>query len=210
MDGDGGCEPAIKNRHNYLPHQIYYSCAAEVSSPLRDQDHHMPSCFLHRPPLPKFCLYPFHHILPVFQFCNSVYVVFSASVSLPDPVVAVWVPFSSSGSVPSLSVSTVGSASSSAAFSAAASAFLAFSIHSLMFSYLIPEGPLGRLFLRIRTAQSISSSVGTDSSTWNGSTDRGVLSPGDCTLQYSLNHSTMIRVRVSQAGGVARLTTALL
>ena len=66
-------------------------------------------------------------------------------------------------------------------FSAARYSLLDAASHPFRCSARIPEGPLD-LFLRIfLTASSISSSVGTESSTFTGRTVTGMFSPGDGT-----------------------------
>ena len=115
------------------------------------------------------------------------------------------VPASISASVPSSSGTHV----ASTVFTSVASAFCASSSHPFRCSACIPEGPLERLFRSLRTTHSISSSVGTESSTWNVSMNRGLFSPGGCPFQYRSTCSVVIRLGVTQAGSVDRLTTAL-
>ena len=83
-----------------------------------------------------------------------------------------------------------------AAFDAAAFSFHTYSFslhaytnHHFSCSALIPEGPSEQWFLRRLTAPSISTYVGTESYTWNGSTDTGMFSPLGGTWRYRSTHS---------------------
>ena len=74
--------------------------------------------------------------------------------------------------------------SDAVAFAATAFSFRASSNHSFRFSVLILEGPLEWWFLSLFIAHYILSSVGTEYSTWNVSTDTGVFYPGGHTWRY--------------------------
>ena len=61
--GDGGSEAAIDNHRHCLPHHLHGAYAAVVTSPFKDQDHHMPGRILHEFSFQEFCLDQLHHHL---------------------------------------------------------------------------------------------------------------------------------------------------
>ena len=81
--------------------------------------------------------------------------------------------------------------------------------HHCTCSAFIPEGPQKRFVLNLQTPHYILSYLGPESSTWKGSTDMGIFSPGDGTWQYSMMRSAMNRLRFTQAGGGSWLAAAL-
>ena len=81
--------------------------------------------------------------------------------------------------------------------STSASAFRDSSNHSCRCSALILEGPPDWLLLDLRTAHSISSYVGNESSTGKGSTDMEIFSSRGCTWQYITTRSAVILSRVT-------------
>ena len=66
-----------------------------------------------------------------------------------------------------------------------------------------------QLELSLLTDHSILSSVGNKSSYRKGLTDMGMLSPGGGTRKYSTNRSTVIRLKVTRAGGGVQSAVAL-
>ena len=67
VEGDGGCEPEIKNHCHYLPHNLHKAYVTLIYYPLRYQYHRLQSGFLYQPPLPEFRPYQGHHLIPVCQ-----------------------------------------------------------------------------------------------------------------------------------------------
>ena len=81
--------------------------------------------------------------------------------------------------------------------------------HPLMCSARILDGPPDLLRRSFLTAASISSSVGTESSMFVGSTVTGIFSPVDGTWPYSSVRSAVIRSSVARAGGGPLFATDL-
>ena len=109
--------------------------------------------------------------------------------------------FLSSVSFPPVTLSTAAIPSINAAFSATASSFCAYINHPFKLSACISEASPERWFHSRLTNHSISSSVGTNSSTGNGSMDTGMFHPRCGTWWYRFTRSTVIRSRLTKAGG---------
>ena len=92
------------------------------------------------------------------------------------------------------------SPSASVSSSVAASAALCSCSHSRRCLTRIREGPHDRCPRSLLNSHSASSSVGTESSIGEGSTDMGIVSPGGGTARYSSSRSAVIRLSVTQAG----------
>ena len=152
MVGDGYCDPVINNHCHYLLYHLHEAYSVVVSSPLgiRTTVYHMD--YSASRPSPKSSL---TRANTFSQFISSLTYI-SPSPPPSFPPLVLWSP---SSPTPTSSPPTN---------------------HPLICSYCIPEGNPEQLLRSLWTAQSISSSLGTKSSTWNDLTDRGILSPGGC------------------------------